>query len=271
MLIPPIIYTLLLMFFLQRLYKLDLLFRRKTQRHKFIYFVQDVFDMFWLLFMWLPITLFAYYLMSETLNYFSFEIVSLSPDTIILFAICSVIIGISIVVYSTHKYHKEHPELVWSEDLKKKDTIGFVVYGIMELYNLLIMLIIFLCTSSFLLAYYFPRPESTYPSSFPKLSVAAIFSCIIFLSYFIMNTLSELAASIKVGPTKTSLFIAWQYFAGALITIFLIATISVYQKFAILDNTLPEYLKYMIGSLFIPLIPIVIQIAQIGFKFKDKT
>lgn len=253
------LYSTAFLIFLNALYDQDLMVRRNYMPKRFVYFSQDIFDLFWLIIMWLPMTLYTGVFLLEGLKFFPWK-------WILLPWLCAFVVGIIIVGSSTKGYNESNEGMVWSACLKVLAPKAYRLYNFMELYNCGLLLLIALLT---LHSIHYHVTKGTSPSS--AIYICSLIATILFFTYFVMNTLSKIAADIKIEPLKRMSLLPIHEIAIGVVTILLLVIVAVmYLDRAQQDESLVQALQYIIGSLVLPLVPIAIQLVQLASPLREK-
>lgn len=253
------LYSAAFLIFLNALYEQDLMVRRSYMPKRFVYFSQDIFDLFWLIIMWLPMTLYAGIFLSEGLIYFSWEWI-LFPWLLVFVVGCIVVVG------STKGYNGNNEGKVWSARLEMLDPKAYRLYNFMELYNCGLLLLIAILT---VYSIYYHIAKDTSPSS--AIYICSLIATILFFTYFVMNTLSKLTADIKIDPlNRMSLLPIHEIAIGVVIILLLVVVAVMYLDRAQQDKSLIQSLQYIIGSLVLPLVPIAIQLVQLASPLREQ-
>lgn len=261
------VYCMLVMLFLDSLYSADLLLDISGSK-QFVYFFNDIFDVFWLLIAAIPNGIITVYFLRLYFSPYSDEKFLL---LIFSFIIC-IIIAIFIFATATEQYNDN--QNVWSAVLKKVDFTGYLIYSLLELISAAI-LTLQVCTFlsySFILARGVDQKTLRIKSFFHItnehrfMMILAIYP-IIFLAYFLMMTFSNLSTySILHGNVASPyLFQLRYYLIAPLIAVLFIGGVFTYHADLrqLRHSTHSNNTRFIIGSIVIPVLPIIIQVFQI--------
>lgn len=179
-----------------------------------------------------------------------------------------------IAVVSTRNFNKENTittseenenPLVWSAKIKATGTN--VAYYCLKIYICAMLSITAVLTLN-LLILICQGVECT-PISYAY----ALISLLVFLTFFIMNTLSAVAIDVKLGEQSGAreefeLFTWWQCLAGPLLLLLFCAMVVLCLRKAQTSDEMSSYLGAIFQGSVIPLIPIIAQLVQIVSPIK---
>lgn len=264
-LVGILVYSFIMLIFLRQLHKEGLLLRRKEtksdQKDNFVYFFQDVLDVFWLILLWLPLTFLACaFAMEVRREDWLWVLLAWSVFMLLFFLIATA---------STHDFNKENTittsggnadSLVWSAKITAKRTN--VIYYCLKVYICAILSITAVLTAN-LLILICQGVECT-PISYAY----ALISLLVFLTFFIMNTLSMVAIDVKLGGQggnrkEAELFTWWQCLAGSFLLLLFCTMVVLCLRKAQTNDEMSSYLGTIFQGSVIPLIPIIAQLVQI--------